>query len=201
MEKFGPTKNRFDLLRDDIEISLDISVEAAANLPFVTEEDRKTGREKFAALLGEIRMNGGNRITIEIKAVYQEIPTEMDDLSQGSYRESEQRVDVNLSKLRKRIESVVRHNPEYRNLKLVGDVHTHPTGTTKPSEADIANTIRLYETGTISNSTPFIFGIGAQVRGRMEYKFYNVTIVDRERGVFRCRILGAYEGIHGSYSE
>jgi hypothetical protein len=189
MEGINYRRERIDILSDDIEIKLKIASEAVANLPIITERDENYGHERFAALLGNVYVNTMNAITIDISAIYEETDAEKADELYGSYREMQDRVDIDLTKLRARIDGIGHKFPEYAHLTVVGDVHTHPSGTTQPSAADLANTIALYESGAIRKSDPFIFGIGARIGSIIKYKFYRISRFDKSRGIYRYKTL------------
>lgn len=161
----GPRTN---FLREDLKVTFEIAVEAVRHLPAVSHEDRRTGRERYGALLGIVSF--GPNPHIQIKGVYQEVNDHY-----GTYKEGIEHVTIDLRSLRSRIKGIQEKNFEFRQFNFLGDVHTHPSGILRPSEADIISVAQAYESGDVRTHEPYIFGVAALRRdGQMEYNFYRL---------------------------
>ena len=177
-----------DFLSENLKISLTFEEEAVDHLPTVTPEDLRTRMEKYRVLTGKMDLAGENSIALHIKGIL-EITDE-----NGFYTEGVEEVkNVNLLRIQKAVKQLQEYDPSYANYGFLGDIHTHPVlpdapyegfDPSLPSVADMTDIISNYESGQLSSSAPFIFGIAApEHNGQTTYSFYRLIQVD---GEYKC---------------
>lgn len=182
MERFRSQERErnINFLNENLKVSFEISPEAFQYLPVISKEDIRIGLERFAVLLGIVRINQDGSVHLEIKGVYQETEEDV----HRSYKEGVDSVTYDLKIIQDRAKEIQQDYKEYQNFKFLGDIHTHPSsGIAEPSRTDLLSVIRAYESGDIKVDQPYIFGIGARhVSGEMEYWFYRIIKTDSESG-------------------
>ncbi len=173
MEGHHESEPHFDFLNENLVVTFDISSEALQHLPIISPEDRRTGRERFAVLLGETRYEETDHAHIQIKGVYQESEGEN---TYGSYTEGKEQIIYDPALIRRAVRQVQKI-PEYYNYHFLGDMHTHPISLiAEPSFGDLQSHLRAYKEGVVKEHEPFIFAIaGMHESGEMEYWFYRLV--------------------------
>ena len=188
-ESTGESKNEF--LESRIRISFRVAPEAQEYLPEITKADLESGREKYRLFLGRWSKSGDDA-DVSIDAI-----VEFDDdpraVVEGVYE-----VQPDIGYMTAYIEELKRTNEEYRDLEIVGDIHTHPVFSDDmaegvrpwdPSSGDIEDLVRQYSSGHVRADRPFIFAIAAphpNSDGETVYAYYHLF---REDGVWKYRAL------------
>lgn len=169
-----------DFLDERVNVSVEMTKEAFANLPEINQNDLTTKRERYRLMCGRWDVLGDNEVRVVIEAVL-EMPNQP-----IYYTETKNRIrGVNLPAINEAIDQLRRMRPEYRHLELVGDFHTHlntqdeeltPHGRPwHPSQGDIESIALSYESGILKTSHPFLFGIAGPFEGgQTGYSFYRI---------------------------
>ena len=177
-----------DFSNENLKITFSFDEEAINNLPKVSDDDLKTGAEKYRILLGDINQQDSNQVNILIKGILEADSDEKDLF----YREDKEEVKTNLSNIKKWVKSIQNSVPEYSNFNFIGDMHTHPITSEDTldegvdpctlSSSDIKDIIQEYENGNLSFDKPFIFGVAGRniLQENTSYAFYRLVKKDEK---------------------
>ncbi len=140
-------------------------------------EDLESRREQYRIFLGIVDVSDSEKPIVHIEGIL-----ERGDEDPLYYEEEKEGVHVGLPAIKLWIDQIRRANPEYSHLEMVGDVHTHPIlpqqfrGVYSPSQEDIDDIVKHYESGVLSPNKPFIFAIAAPDElGQTMYAFYRIV--------------------------
>ena len=181
-------ESNLDFSNEHLNITFSFDKEVADNLPEVSEDDLKTGNEKYRVLLGNISQQDNNQAHIIIKGILEAGLKEKDLF----YSEGKEEVNPNLGNIQKWVKSIQSAIPEYIDFSFIGDIHTHPitsennldknVDSCTPSDGDIKDIIQEYEKGNLSFDKPFIFGIAGRDSSQenTSFAFYRLVRKDGE---------------------
>ena len=179
MEKFinQESEQKLNFLSEKLKFSLRISKEAVNFLPEISEDDIKTKKEKFRFLLGSFNVINQEEFEVSIKGVFE-------DEEEIIYKEGKEEIyDISMPRAVNFVQGINKM-PEFKDWKLIGEVHTHPCKPSEfkenfipwmPSEGDCNALIENYKKGILKDNQPYIFGIAApNESGETLYAYYRI---------------------------
>lgn len=185
-----------DFLSNELNITISISDEAFEHFPEVSEVEMKTGQEKFRILLGN-HTKELTSVNINIEAIMEIVEP------YGYYHEGiEEITGINIQALEELVKGL-KDKEEYKGLKIVGDLHTHPVKQSQLdpdqrsfhlSQGDIDCMISHYTNGELDANSPYVFMIAGSLEdGKTGYAYYRV-IKDGDK----YHAVNVHEKSHGT---
>jgi hypothetical protein len=161
-----------------IELVMTMSDKAFTALPEISLEERRLKRETYRILLGKWKISNSSKAIVMVEAV-------MNINDPLYYREGIEKVEgVNIPAIKKLVAALKNHHKQYRNLTIVGEIHSHPIGQDElaekqrswhPSSGDLEILKENYVHGELSRSEPYLVGIsGIYQNTRTGYAFYRL---------------------------
>lgn len=169
-----------NFLSEAIHVEIEISKEAFEHFPEVDRKDIASQTERFRVLLGDWQIVDFNKVRVAVKYTI-EIPDQAE-----FYNESNNHIlGVNIPSINNLVESLKEACPEFSQLDIVGEIHTHPVVESEgvqnqksfwPSRGDISSIVQEYIRGNLSQANPYIFVIGGALEsGETGYSYFRIT--------------------------
>ncbi len=185
------TPRSIDFLNEKLKITFSFSEEAVDNLPEITDEDLRSGQERYRILLGKVNVINDSEINVEISGIL-----EADQNEKGLfYEENIEEVAPNLHAIKNWVNHIQNSISEYKDFEFIGDIHTHPITDENnldididsciPSDYNDIQDIIQEEKSNLLPNEPFIFGIAGRKKSdkTTSYAFYRLVKQNNEYSI------------------